>query len=119
MTLFFSHQTLLESVIIIWFVIVRLCLLTNWGCVSTEELSWDLEMWGGGEEGRRRGNITIGMIVSCSALGPRHGPVKHQPCQPQTPQNQNLPHSSFLSIPIPITREQMHIRVRQRPAGVG
>ena len=50
MTLFFSHQTLLESVIIIWFVIVRLCLLTNWGCVSTEELSWDLEMWGGGEE---------------------------------------------------------------------
>lgn len=50
MTLFFSHQTLLESVIIIWFVIVRLCLLTNWGCVSTEKLSWDLEMWGAGEE---------------------------------------------------------------------
>ena len=51
MTLFFSHRTL-EPVIIIWFVIVRLCLHTNWGCMSTVELSWDLEMWGGwGREG--------------------------------------------------------------------
>lgn len=63
------------------------------------------------------GNITIGMIVSCSGLGSRHSLASHKSnispdsraARPRHHKTENLPHSSSPCIPIPITREPICI----------
>ena len=113
MTLFFFHIRLVESLTIVWFVIVRLCLFTNWGCMSTERLSWDLEMWGAGErEYHNRDGCVMFRTESQTRASQTSNPTTWLPAPDTTsPKSKTFlvpPHSNSDN-----PRANLHIRVRR------